>query len=56
MASIIKVKKTKTARGMSYTDGMVSNRLDIRSARIERLLVDSRAQVNIVGEAIASGN
>ena len=53
MASIIKVKKTKTAKGMSYTDGMVSNRLDFRSARIERLLLDSGAQVNIVGEAIA---
>ena len=38
---------------MSYTDGMVSNRLDFRSARIERLLLDSGAQVNIVGEAIA---
>ena len=53
MASIIKVKKTKTARGMSYTDGIVTNRLDFRSARIERLLLDSGAQVNIVGEAIA---
>ena len=53
MDSIIKVKKTKTARGMSYTDGMVSNRLDFRSARIERLLLDSGAQVNIVGETIA---
>ena len=53
MASIIKIKKAKTARGMSYTDGMVSNRLDFRSARTERLLLDSGAQVNIVGEAIA---
>merc|ERR1712208_238434 len=53
MASIIKIKKAKTAKGMSYTDGMVSNRLDFRSARIERLILDSGAQVNIVGEAIA---
>ena len=53
MASIIKIKKAKTAKGMSYTDGMVSNRLDFRSAGIERLLLDSGAQVNIVGEAIA---
>merc|ERR1712030_175321 len=53
MASIIKIKKAKTARGMSYTDGMVSNRLNFRSARIERLLLDSGAQVNIVSEAIA---
>merc|ERR1712082_61160 len=53
MASINKVKKAKSAKGMSYTDGLVSNRLDFRSARIERLLLDSGAQVNIVGEAIA---
>ena len=38
---------------MSYTDGLVSNRLDFRSARTERLLLDSGAQVNIVGETIA---
>ena len=37
---------------MSYTDGMISNRLDFRSARTERLLLDSGPQVNIVGEAI----
>merc|ERR1711891_34473 len=54
MASMIKIKKTKTGRRMSYTDGMVSNRLDFRSARTERLLLDSGAQVNIVGEAIAN--
>merc|ERR1712030_34097 len=39
--------------GMSYTDGLVSNQLDFRSARIERLLLNSGAQVNIVGEAMA---
>ena len=39
---------------MSYTDEMVSNRLNFRSARTERLLLDSGAQVNIVGEAIAN--
>ena len=38
---------------MSYTDGLVSNRLDFRSAKTERLLLDSGAQVNIVGETIA---
>jgi len=52
MASINKVKKAKS-KGMSYTDGLVSNRLDFRSAKIERLLLDSGAQVNIVVETIA---
>merc|ERR1712208_7254 len=53
IASINKVKKAKSAKGMSYTDGLVSNRLDFRSAKIERLLLDSGAQVNIVVETIA---
>jgi len=52
MASINKVKKAKS-KGMSYTDGLVSNRLDCRNAKLERLLLDSGAQVNIVGETIA---
>merc|ERR1712208_211687 len=52
MASINKVKKAKS-KGMYYTDGLVSNRLDFRSAKTERLLLDSGAQVNIVGETIA---
>merc|ERR1712208_107747 len=52
MASINKVKKAKS-KGMSYTDGLVSNRLEFRSAKTERLLLDSGAQVNIVGETIA---
>ena len=52
IASINKVKKAKS-KGMSYTDGLVSNRLDFRSAKTERLLLDSGAQVNIVGETIA---
>jgi len=52
IASIKKVKKTKS-KGMSYTDGLVSNRLDFRSVKTERLLLDSGAQVNIVGETIA---
>ena len=54
MASIIKIKKAKTAKGMSYTDGKVSNCTDFRNSRKERLLLDSGAQVNIVGEAIAN--
>ena len=54
MASIIKIKKAKTAKGMSYTDGKVSNCTDFRNSRTERLLLDSGAQVNIVGEAIAN--
>merc|ERR1711891_139087 len=54
MASMIKIKKTKTGRRMSYTDGLVSNSTDFRSYRTERLLLDSGAQVNIVGEAIAN--
>merc|ERR1712030_138254 len=49
MASIIKIKKAKTAKGMSYTDGKVSNSTDFRNSRTERLLLDSGAQVNIVG-------
>merc|ERR1712215_78150 len=48
----INVKKTNS-KGMSHADGLVSNSLDFRSARMERLLLDSGAQVNIVGEAIA---
>merc|ERR1712082_250155 len=48
----IKVKKTKS-KGMSHADGLVSNSLDFRSVRMERLLLDSGAQVNIVGEALA---
>merc|ERR1712105_126655 len=48
----IKVKKTKS-KGMSHADGLVSNSLDFRSVRMERLLLDSGAQVNIVREAIA---
>merc|ERR1711936_1495026 len=49
----INVKKTKNSKGMSHADGLVSNSLDFRSARVEILLLDSGAQVNIVGEAIA---
>merc|ERR1712002_176898 len=52
IASINKLKKAKS-KGMSYTDGLVSNRLNFRSAKTERLLLDSGAQVNIVGETIA---
>merc|ERR1712215_439649 len=47
----INVKKTNS-KGMSHADGLVSNSLDFRSARMERLWLDSGAQVNIVGEAI----
>merc|ERR1712208_268012 len=49
----INVKKTKNSKGMSHSDGLFSNSLDFRSARVEILLLDSGAQVNIVGEAIA---
>merc|ERR1711895_4266 len=49
----INIKKTKHSKGMSHADGLVSNSLDFRSAKVERLLLDSGAQVNIVGEALA---
>merc|ERR1712208_72827 len=49
----INVKKTKNSKGMSHADGLVSNSLEFRSAKVERLLLDSGAQVNIVGEALA---
>merc|ERR1712030_224652 len=52
IASVNKVKKTKS-KGMSHSDGLISNRLDFRSAKTERLLLDSGAQVNIVGEQLA---
>ena len=45
-----KVKKAKTAKGMSYTEGEVSNNMDFRDSRTEMLLLDSGAMVNIVGE------
>merc|ERR1712055_922023 len=38
MASINKVKKVKS-KGMSYTDGLVSNRLYCRNAELERFLL-----------------
>ena len=49
-----KIKKAKTAKGMSYTEGGVSNSTDFRNSRTEMLLLDSGAQVNIVGEEIAN--
>ena len=49
-----KVKKAKTAKGMSYTEGEVSNNMDFRDSRTEMLLLDSGAMVNIVGEEIAN--
>ena len=49
-----KIKKAKTAKGMSYTKGEVSNSTDFRNSRTEMLLLDSGAQVNIVGEEIAN--
>merc|ERR1712030_278401 len=35
----INVKKTKNSKGMSHSDGLVSNSLDFRSARVEILLL-----------------
>ena len=49
-----KIKKAKTAKGMSYTQGEVSNKMDFRKSKTEMLLLDSGAQVNIVGEEIAN--
>ena len=49
-----KVKKAKTAKGMSYTKGEVSNQMDFRNSKTEMLHLDSGAQVNIVGEEIAN--
>merc|ERR1712030_168129 len=37
----INVKKTKNSKGMSHSDGLVSNSLDFRRARVEILLLDS---------------
>merc|ERR1712082_224524 len=48
----INIKKTKNSKGMSHSDGIVSNSLDFRSAKVETLLLDSGAEVNIVGEEI----
>ena len=48
----INIKKTKNSKGMSHTDGIVSNKLDFRHAKVESLLLDSGAGVNIVGEEI----
>merc|ERR1711867_51422 len=48
------VKKAKTAKGMSYTEGEVSNNMDFRDSRTEMLLLDSGTMVNIVGEEIAN--
>ena len=39
---------------MSYTQGEVSNKMDFRKSKTEMLLLDSGAQVNIVGEEIAN--
>merc|ERR1712002_1420725 len=48
----INIKKNKNSKGMSHSDGIVSNSLDFRSAKVETLLLDSGAEVNIVGEEI----
>ena len=39
---------------MSYTEGEISNQMDFRNSKTEMLLLDSGAQVNIVGEEIAN--
>ena len=49
-----KIKKAKTAKGMSHAQGEVSNKMDFRNSKTEMLLLDSGAQVNIVGEEIAN--
>ena len=51
---VSKVKKAKIAKGMSYTEGKISNKLDFRNSKTEMLLLDSGAQVNIIGEEIAN--
>ena len=48
----INIKKTKNSKGMSRSDGIVSKSLDFRNAKVETLLLDSGAEVNIVGEEI----
>merc|ERR1711984_7883 len=49
-----KVKRAKIAKGMSYTEEEISNKLDFRNSKTEMLLLDSGAQVNIIGEDIAN--
>ena len=47
-----KVKKVMTKKGRSYTDAAVSKNIDFRTSTTETLLLDSGAEVNIVGEDI----
>ena len=49
-----KVKRAKIAKGMSHTEGKISNKLDFRNSKTEMLLLDSGAHVNIIGEEIAN--
>merc|ERR1712030_184282 len=46
--------KVKRAKGMSHTEGKISNKMDFRNSKTEMLLLDSGAGVNIIGEDIAN--
>ena len=39
---------------MSHTEGKISNKVDFRNSKTEMLLLDSGAQVNIIGEDFAN--
>ena len=47
-----KVKKVTNKKGRSYTEAAVSKNMDFRTSTTETLLLDSGAEVNIVGEDI----
>ena len=47
-----KVKKVTNKKGKSYTEAEVSKNMDFRESTTEMLLLDSGAEVNIVGEDI----
>ena len=49
-----KVKRAKTAQGMSHTEGKISNKMDFRNSSSEIFLLDSGAGVNIISEDIAN--
>ena len=47
-----KIKKVTNKKGRSYTEAAVSKNMDFRTSTTEMLLLDSGAEVNIVGEDI----
>ena len=49
-----KVKRAKTAKGMSQTEGKISNNMDFRNSSSEIFLLDSGAEVNLISEDIAN--